>query len=130
MIGCNPNQLTRGLPQDSVVVAMLIPIVYSLALKDVKWQVVVSAWVVTTACLIATVALIDASPCVIMLIIYIPVSAFILYDNQRQNMEVFLLTQKLSFLLSENERMAAETHATEMRHMIGNVAHDLKTVSR
>ena len=28
-----------------------------------------------------------------------------------------------------NKKLAEEAHANEMRHMIGNVAHDLKTVS-
>jgi signal transduction histidine kinase len=40
---------------------------------------------------------------------------------------VFLLSQNQENLLRENERLAEETHANELRHMIGNVAHDLKT---
>jgi hypothetical protein len=28
----------------------------------------------------------------------------------------------------ENERLEAETRANELKHLIGNVAHDLKTV--
>ena len=52
----------------------------------------------------------------------------LLYENQRQTISVYLLTQNQKNLLEENERLAAETHANELRHMIGNVAHDLKTV--
>jgi hypothetical protein len=41
---------------------------------------------------------------------------------------IFLLTERMKYLLSENAKMSDEIHANEMRHMIGNVAHDLKTV--
>eukprot|EP01034_Spumella_vulgaris_P034241 gene34241-biopygen29168 len=51
----------------------------------------------------------------------------VLYESQRQNMSLFLLTQNQENLLLENERLADETHANELRHMIDNVAHDLKT---
>jgi hypothetical protein len=32
--------------------------------------------------------------------------------------------------LEEKQRQAEENKATEMRHMVANVAHDLKTVSK
>ena len=59
----------------------------------------------------------------------LPFSTFLLYEIYRQKISLFLLTQSQKNLLEENERLAAETHANELRHMIGNVAHDLKTVS-
>ena len=46
-----------------------------------------------------------------------------------QRTQSFLNQRKLQQLLEENERNADANHAMEMRHMIGNVAHDLKTVS-
>jgi signal transduction histidine kinase len=48
-------------------------------------------------------------------------------ENQRQHVHLFLLSQNQENLLLENERLAEETHANELRRMIGNVAHDLKT---
>eukprot|EP01034_Spumella_vulgaris_P044660 gene44660-biopygen37992 len=51
----------------------------------------------------------------------------VVYEAQRQSMSLFLVSQNQENLLLENERLADETHATELRHMIGNVAHDLKT---
>ncbi len=63
------------------------------------------------------------------LIAFIPLATLLLYENYRQKVALFLLTQSQKNLLEENERLAAETHANELRSMIGNVAHDLKTVS-
>jgi signal transduction histidine kinase len=61
--------------------------------------------------------------------IYAILGGMLLYENQRQNLQLFVLAEKLTHSLEENERLADETHATELRHMIANVAHDLKTVS-
>ncbi len=45
-----------------------------------------------------------------------------------QRVQTFLHKRDLKQILEENERNADANHAMEMRHMIGNVAHDLKTV--
>lgn len=41
----------------------------------------------------------------------------------------FLSVKKLQETITENKRMQEENRAIELRHMIGNLAHDLKTVS-
>jgi signal transduction histidine kinase len=43
--------------------------------------------------------------------------------------ENFIRNKRLQEALEENERIQQQDRAIEMRHMIGNVAHDLKTVS-
>jgi signal transduction histidine kinase/CheY-like chemotaxis protein len=59
-------------------------------------------------------------PIIILLVLF--------YDLHRQRMQLFLNRKSLKELLKENERNAEAMHALEMRSMIGNVAHDLKTV--
>ena len=56
-------------------------------------------------------------------------SGYVLVDIQVRNVMIFLTNRKLREILVENERLAEEMRANEMRHMIANVAHDLKTVS-
>lgn len=53
----------------------------------------------------------------------------VLLDLHTHNVAAFLTSYKLREILLEKERNADRAAATEMRHMIGNVAHDLKTVS-
>jgi hypothetical protein len=50
-------------------------------------------------------------------------------DMQIHEVQMFLTTRKLGDILAENERITLQSRAQEMRNMIGNVAHDLKTVS-
>jgi hypothetical protein len=62
-------------------------------------------------------------------IFYIPFSLIVLIEGRRRELYQFFLCQRYKQLLDENERSSNEHHATELRQMIGNVAHDLKTVS-
>jgi hypothetical protein len=64
------------------------------------------------------------------LVVYTIFILAIIVDGQVQKVLLFLATRKLGGILEENERNALHNHAQEMRHMIANVAHDLKTVSQ
>jgi hypothetical protein len=50
------------------------------------------------------------------------------YDLHHQRIRAFLANRRMKAMLRERERNEEINHATEMRHMIGNIAHDLKTV--
>jgi len=56
------------------------------------------------------------------------VSAFTFCDTTRQHRRMFILLSKLQDTLRVNQQLAVEAQALELRAMIGNVAHDLKTV--
>ena len=60
---------------------------------------------------------------------YLLTAALLFGEVHFQRVRSFLDQKKIQELLEENERNADANHAMEMRHMIGNVAHDLKTVS-
>jgi hypothetical protein len=62
-------------------------------------------------------------------LLWIIVSGLICIDMHLSHVENFIRHKKLQEALKENERIQQEDRATELRHMIGNVAHDLKTVS-
>ncbi len=68
---------------------------------------------------------IATAPIIILLIML----AVLYVEVHFQRVNAFLSNRKLQEILAENERNADANHAMEMRHMIGNVAHDLKTVS-
>jgi signal transduction histidine kinase len=50
-----------------------------------------------------------------------------LYENYRQDLILYFIVKRQRKLLAENKQFG-EDQATELRHMIANVAHDLKTV--
>jgi hypothetical protein len=65
---------------------------------------------------------------ILMFIIWLIGGFLLLIDLHIHNVATFLTSYRLRQLLSDHEKAVDNIHALEMRHMIGNVAHDLKTV--
>ena len=63
-----------------------------------------------------------------VLLLYAVASFLIFSDVLKQNKTMTEMITKLQNTLKENEELAVEAQALELRAMIGNVAHDLKTV--
>jgi hypothetical protein len=129
VILCNPFQDMGGLPYDTIALLMMLPVCFHIILRDSKIVTFFLTYLVSFSSIISASRLLRSNKLVVFVIIYFLLSTLILYEMQRQNLALFLMAQKLTHSLEENERLADETHATELRHMIGNVAHDLKTVS-
>ncbi len=125
--GCNIDD--RQLPLGMALVSLMLPGMYSMILKGAKWEYVTLTFVLNLIALLFCVFQYNLTLSLPSVLIFVPFCMVMMYENQRQSIAVFLLTQSQQNLLEENERLADETHANEMRHMIGNVAHDLKTVS-
>jgi hypothetical protein len=65
---------------------------------------------------------------IIVIIVWTIGSVCLFLDLHIHNMAAFLTNDQLRRILEEKERNADKLASQEMRHMIGNVAHDLKTV--
>lgn len=65
---------------------------------------------------------------VIILCVWLFGGYCVLLDLHLHHVAAFLTSYQLREILLEKERNADQAAAAEMRHMIGNVAHDLKTV--
>jgi hypothetical protein len=108
---------------------MFVPVMLSLVLKGVRWRSLVLSWVMNLGFVCFCLANYGASHIAIgALCIYAPISIMLLYDHRRQNIIGFLHSEEQDKLLLENQRQADALQLREMRHMVGNVAHDLKTV--
>jgi hypothetical protein len=127
---CNPNQDVGGLPYDSVALLMMLPLAFNTVMRDSNFATILWTFIIALTAIIVSSKLVNGSQQMDSLVgIYAILGGMLLYENQRQNLQLFVLAEKLTHSLEENERLADETHATELRHMIANVAHDLKTVS-
>ena len=62
-------------------------------------------------------------------VILVPFSLLLLMECHRQNWSAFIVTEKLHRLILQNKKMAEEMKSNELRYLVGNVAHELKTVS-
>ncbi len=128
MFGCNSEYASRALPQEHLLILMLIPLVYSVVYKVVRWEYICISWVLVIVSVCISIGISGATQSIPCLLIYIPTSFIVLYENHRQNLILFFVTQEQRQLLERN-KVLSENAQNELRHMIANVAHDLKTVS-
>ena len=61
--------------------------------------------------------------------LYVYASLLLYMDTRRRIRKTNELVNRLQATLAENETLAVEAQAIELRAMIGNIAHDLKSVS-
>jgi hypothetical protein len=123
-IACNPESLSSALPQDTFFCLMTFSIISCILMKRANQYTIYASWLISTGFVMLSIILSGSVNSIFFLCISAPLSAFIICELQRQNKAINLLTEELS----ENVRRSQEIHANEMRRMIGNVAHDLKTV--
>jgi hypothetical protein len=125
---CNPYAHARSLPPQWTLIIILIPLVF-VALRGTPAIATFLCWLLGIATIITAGLITHNYSVLVQLFFYVIFSILFSYEFRRRNLIAFLSYFKYKCLLQSNEEHAEETHATEMRHMIGNVAHDMKTVS-
>ncbi len=108
---------------------MFFPFTVFFLLRDTNFVAMLLAWACSIYILAAAFYFAPSWDCFACFVTYVLVTGFIFYDWTKQTRRMFLLVKKLQNTLKENEALAVEAQALELRAMIGNVAHDLKTVS-
>jgi hypothetical protein len=116
------------LPEGLMALMLLHPMLMSMLIKSVKSETVFFCWVMIVSFILGTIVIWDfdfsvGSFCTITFI-----SLLNLFELQRQKFSMFFLSQELRGTVTENERLEKENRASELKHLIGNVAHNIKTV--
>ncbi|RYH20408.1 hypothetical protein EON65_23500 [archaeon] len=126
---CNPQHNSASLPSGISLCVMLWPIFHVVCVRGayIGWTLLM--WVSGVGCMITAIVLGGLTGSTSSTVVYIVTSLFIIAELKRQNYVMYFLDRRLQTMLREKERQTDEENATEMRHMIANVAHDLKTVS-
>jgi hypothetical protein len=108
---------------------MLMPLLAHFFIRETRVESIATSWLISVGTLIFCAVRMNSQLLVHPIIIYICGSLAIYYDTKRQNDDMLRLVAALQATAKEVERLQEETRAFELRAMIGNVAHDLKTVS-
>jgi hypothetical protein len=117
------------LPEGLVTLVMMIPIILSMVVKSVKSEIVFLIWITNFSVLLVLVISYKFQYSLEVFIAITFISLLKLVEYQRQKISMFFLSQELLVSEVENVRLEIENRASELKHLIGNVAHDLKTVS-
>ena len=117
----------NALPASSTVWLLLVSIIYVNVTRESRLWVVLPTILVVIISMVISAARLNSNEPGGIIICYALYGVLGIVDHLKLLLRAFLLNRKLKDALAENERMAEQTHANEMRHMIANVAHDLKT---
>jgi hypothetical protein len=125
---CNPYAKSKALPYDTTLILMLIPILFVVIMRETNLVYILLSWVATIVSLFTCAILLASSHSYVFLLFYVLLSLVIIMDVYKQNVVLFILGRQLKRQLERNQLKATQEKALQMRNMIGNVAHDLKTV--
>lgn len=126
---CNNMAHDHAIPNDASLILTINILLAATVLRETNFFVLFSNWLLIAATYLFSAIYLNSNGMVMQLVVFVVSTPIIILDILRLNFEGFMKSRKLQEALSENERMAAEERASEMRHMIANIAHDLKTVS-
>ncbi len=129
VLACNPENEGRTFPFDSACVMMIVPILFAVVYREARIGVNLAAWSIVLFSIIFCCVLLESVRPLIFLIFYVVLSVVIMADSFQQYLLFFWLGRQLKKTLEANQKLAEQNKASEMRNMIANVAHDLKTVS-
>ena len=119
------------LPVNLMFILMMLPILYSSfsSRSTISYQAFLLVWTISIFSLVTSICISKAYNSIWTLLLYVPSSLVVLYQNDYQRREISNL------IISKDHELVtikAETKAIvkEQQNMVSNVTHDLKTVSR
>ena len=117
---CNPFAHLNGPSLDALMIALMMPLVLTLLMPGVRFRTAVLSLGTIIACLAVTGVVSGSSSAWLprLLIVYTFAGAIIICEQERQKLRLFAVTERLTDTLVENELLADETRAKEMRHMV------------
>lgn len=125
--GCNYSGDVHEIPMDITMALFFAPIIHAVVLQGASFFSVVVAIVINCSVLFTVMYLYSMSFRGPIIMLFCPLCLLVMYEFQRQGISMFLLSQKQEIMMDEIERLSSQS-GKELRSMIGNVAHDLKTV--
>jgi signal transduction histidine kinase len=125
---CNDFQNVNSVRPNYIVTLMVIPLLAYFLIRDTRAESILISWWIAVGTLIFCSVYMKSQVLIYPITTYVFSSLMIFYDANRQNNDMLKLVTALQATAEEVERLQEKSRATELRAMIGNVAHDLKTV--
>lgn len=108
---------------------ILIPMLFFISMPEIPIRLVWLTFASGIIVCIGTAIYLGFYVSIPIMILFVAIAVFLIKDSQLRNILIFLTQQRLKEVIIENEIISHENHENEMKHLIANVAHDLKTVS-
>lgn len=126
---CDPYYHDGGITLRLVMELMFTPVLAGLLLRDTPPWALVASWAVAVGTLVTFTIALRSTDIGVTTAAYVFCSALAFVDSTRYYRRLMDALAQLQLALVEGIRQAKQEQATELRAMMSNLAHDLKTVS-
>ncbi len=124
---CNPYASVPIFPLDTAFKGIVVPVLFILIMKGKRAYLAYFSLATSLISMIICAVHLSSLPCIPILVVAAIVSNIIMADACRVQALLDELFQKLRQHLEEKQRIAEKQKTAEMKDVIANVAHDLKT---
>lgn len=133
VVGCNPAAYYNSLPLDAFMFCAYSMIALPMLVKCHSWTVLLASNISISLLIFASLLHVNASGDTFISALLFCFSILVtLYDYERYSVRTFFGFMNLTIAVGRQNTAEVETkviakHSQELRYLIGNVAHDLKT---
>lgn len=117
------------MPDEKMIVAMCLPTFAYMVMRCCRWEVVVFSYIMNLTVILVCAYMYELDVSLLLFWSFLPFTTLILIEYQRQLLVQFASVITQQGMLNEKSRRFDEMQKNELKHMVGNVAHDLKTVN-
>jgi hypothetical protein len=128
---CNVRSVAGSniFPMETAFMLILIPLLATLIHKEISTVLTISLWMIVVTGLIISASLLNSFNSTVLVINYLIISIIMMGQTLHFQAYFGQLSDMLHGQLEESHRKIDEKKQNQMKDVIGNVAHDLKTVS-
>ena len=126
---CNPYRDVPMFPMDTAFFLILMPSCFAIVMKEKRKKLTMVSWVISIIGMLASAIIIGSWSSLPIVIIYFFLSGVVLLDNFRLHSLISKLHDSLRKSMQETQALLDQQKLNQMKDVIGNVSHDLKTVS-
>lgn len=125
---CNPYQSVPIFPLDSALILMILPAIFSIITKGQRVGLSLLLCIISLLSLITSAIILSSIPSIPVIFIYMLITVVEVVDNVSQLAYIGRLYSTLQEYYDEKRHSAEKKKVDEMKDVISNVSHDLKTV--
>jgi hypothetical protein len=126
---CNPYQSVPIFPMDTAFILILIPSCFAVVMKEKRTHLTMISWSISVLSMVTSAVAIKSTDSIAIVVIYFLLSGVVLTDSFRMHLKIAKLYESLRLSMEETQALLDQQKLNQMKDVIGNVSHDLKTVS-
>lgn len=125
---CNPYKEVPIFPMDTAFFLIFIPFLFAIINKEKRFLVTIICWFISVMGMTIAAIILESKNAGIIILLYTVLSTLLLIDSFRIQTLIYELYRQLRQSMEENQALLDQQKLNQMRDVIGNVSHDLKTV--